>query len=347
MDVDAHVSQARTIMREHGYFIQGVAPGGLADPVYCYTVGLQRLPVPRPEVIIFGLDTCCAADVLHRVHEQVRVDGPLPRGEVVPGLFDQASVRVDEVRPEWVEAYAGMVAPLLRRRAHDVPMLQLVLPDDAGRWPEDPAVDPAVLVHQPLLAHAVPWRTPLRRDPVTDIFHHEQPGTVLVAAPVVGPRLAEGRYELLRAEQVRPGAVRISDVPLLADHVAVGDVVAVHADDDVPGLPPEATVMGALLEAGGWDTLAFRLPPPQAEPARLIEMTTALFDLGRAGHARLATSASTLHVNTPTPAAVDTALRPFVRDGLLRPTALRSTGDPCPPPVEDCPDCQAARRSHH
>lgn len=55
MDVDAYISHARAVMRERGFFIQGVGPAGPADPRYCYTVGLQRLRVPRPEVIVFGL----------------------------------------------------------------------------------------------------------------------------------------------------------------------------------------------------------------------------------------------------------------------------------------------------
>ncbi|HVL98056.1 MAG TPA: hypothetical protein VM324_02045 [Egibacteraceae bacterium] len=105
--------------------------------------------------------------------------------------------------------------------------------------------------------------------------------------------------------------------------------------------------MGALLEHGGWHTLAFRLRPAQKEDlARLTEMTAALFDLRDAGRARLATSASSPHVNTPTPAVVDTALRPFVRDGLLRPTTLRSTADP-PAVRRGLPRRKPARRSRH
>lgn len=268
MDGDRYVDHARAVMREHGFFIQGVAPADPADSLYCYTVGLQRLPVPRPEVIVFGLDGHCAGQALHAVYDRVRAEGPLPRDAVVPGLVAGLPVRVEEVRPEWVEAYAGMVSPLLRRRATDVPMLQLVLPDRAGRWPEDPAADRSLLAGQPLLSHAVPWRVPFQRSATDDLFFSEQPDAELVAVPVHGPVLPEGRYELLRASSVGPETARVSDVPLLADHVAVGDVVQTRATAAVPGLPPGAKVMGAVLEAGAGRPSPTGCRPPTSRPRR-------------------------------------------------------------------------------
>lgn len=349
MDANAYIHRARDVIRTHGVYLQAVAAAEPADPPYCYTVGLQRLRVPRPEVIVFGLDSGCAGRLLQEVYEQVRLRGPLPRGQVVTGLFAGARrhpVRVEEVRPEWVEAYAGMVRLLLRRRATQVPMLQLVLADDAGRWPEDPAVDPALAGAQPLLSHEVPWRAPYRRNPAEDLFSGEQPETMLVATPVHGPVLSEGRYELLCAEPLEPEVVRISEVPLLADDIAVGDVVQTRAGHDVPGLPHGAAVMGAVLEPGGRQTMAFRLPPPSVGPDSVVDLTDVVWDLHETGHTTMATTTTTLRVNTLEPDLVEAALRPFVRDGLLRPVGLRTAADPFLPPIDACPDCQAARRAH-
>lgn len=348
MDANAYVNHARAVMREHGYYVQAVAPAAPGDARYCYTVGLQRLRVPRPEVIVFGFHGQCAQGILQAVYERVRRHGALTRGQIVTGLFDDCPrrpVRIEEVRPEWVQAYAGMAPLLLRRGGSDVPMLQLVLADDAGRWPEDPDVDRGLLADQPLLSQALPWQAPFVRDPVADLFFDEQPGTVLVAAAVHGPVLPDGRYELLRAVSLRPGAARISDVPLLADHVAVGDVVQLCGGDGVPGLPEKTAVMGTVLEAGGWQTMAFGLACPSADAVRAAQLADVLWDLHGSGRTRLATGLSTLHVNTSEPAAVEADIRPFVRDGLLRPIGLRSQADPFGPSMDDCPDCQAARRA--
>jgi hypothetical protein len=199
----AYIRKVRGVIREQGFFIQGVFPSHPTDPTYHYTVGLQRLPAPRPEVIVFGLDNHCASALLRAVYDRVRLRGALRAGEVVRGLSaaePEWPIRADPVRPEWVEAYARMVAPVLNRRAEDVPMLQLVLCDEDGRWPEDPAVDPTLAHDQPLLAHDVPWRAPIVHTAEEDLFFVEQPEAVPVAVPVHAPFRPEGRFELLRAE---------------------------------------------------------------------------------------------------------------------------------------------------
>jgi hypothetical protein len=220
-------------------------------------------------VIVFGLDNHCASALLHAVYDRVRLRGALRAGEVVRGLSaaePEWPIRADPVRPEWVEAYARMVAPVLNRRAEDVPMLQLVLCDEDGRWPEDPAVDPTLAHDQPLLAHDVPWRAPIVHTAEEDLFFVEQPEAVPVAVPVHAPFRPEGRFELLRAEPVTPGTVRLLDVPRAADHVASGDIVQTSAPDGIPGLPAGATVMKGLLLKGPWSTRSFRLPPADVLP---------------------------------------------------------------------------------
>jgi hypothetical protein len=341
----SYIRHARALIGEHGFFIQGVGRSHPTQPTYHYTVGLQRLAAPRPEVIVFGLDSHCAAAVLHAVYDRVRTEGALPVGEVVRGLFphdERWPARADWVRPEWVEAYAGMVEPVLNRRATDVPMLQLVLPDEGGRWPEDPDVDPTLAADQPLLAHEIPWQAPIVHTKDDDLFYVEQPDTALVAVPVYGPFPADGRYELLRAERVTASTARLTDVPWAADHVASGDVVQTAAPDGIPGLAAGARVMQGLLLRGPWTTRAFRLPSSDTPIEDVADLTDALWDLAQTERTRLSTTRWTLHVNTIEPAHFDGTVRPFVRDGLLVPVGLQSDLDPFLGPASDCPDCQAA-----
>jgi hypothetical protein len=240
------------------------------------------------------------------------------------------------VLPQFVEAYAGGVFTILRRAHGEVPMVQVVLPDERGRWPDEQGENPSPLGHQPLLARDPAWQTPIVHDAQVDLFRdpHAEPAEPLLAVPVLTSAGAEGRFELLRVHALDEHRAVIAEVPWLADHVAVDAVVQVLPAVGLPGCDGVIGQMGAML-AEGVATRAFRLPEAETE---------SLGDALWAWHARddtvVSTTLTTLHVNTAVPDAFDRAVRPFLRDGVLVPRALHSSVDALLlPSVEDCPDC--------
>lgn len=334
MDLTAYIRDARARMRRHGVFLQAVTASAPFDRPYIYTVGLQRLPDPHPEVIVFACCLACSRDILSIVHRFLREGGMLPMGESTDLLAPDARIRVETVLPQWTAAYAGGVFSILERDHGEVPMVQLVLPDERGRWPDEQQVDPSPLGHQPLLSRAHPWLQPITHDADVDLF--AEPGAPvgpLLAVPVLTPYGYDGRHELLRVEPVSDGRAIIAEVPWVADHVAVDALVEVRPLGGVPGCDQAIGRMGGMLTAG-FETRAYRLPE-----AASVELGDVLWRWHGTDHTMVSTTTSTLHVNTAVPAAFDRAMRPFLRDGVLAPQPLQSVAEPLLPDIAECPDC--------
>jgi hypothetical protein len=334
MDIDRYLEEARDRMRTGGVHMQGVIRNRSHDPEYGYTVGLSATGLP--ELIAFSCCLSCVDGLLRRARQHIAEKGPLRPGSTV-ALAGGSPVRVVEALPPWVAAYACLAVPLLGRDPGDISMLQLVTSDRHGRWPEDPAVDARLLADQPLLDRVVAWQVPLTHDPEQDLFW-EPTGDdhVPLVVPIDGGRGFEGRFEILRAEpHDATGAVRIIDVPWYADHVGYGAVVRTHDIWAVPGLPEGARGPGEVL-VDGWATRAFRRREPGAMDASGCLAT--LVGLRDTGVHRFTTTTDTLHVATADPPVLDAALRRYVRDGLLVPTALYSQADGGHP-VAGCACC--------
>lgn len=347
----AWLREARTRMRRHGVFVQGVLGSPPFDEPYVYSTGFQLLDPPRPEVICFGLDVPSASSLVNQVFRRVR-DGtaPLEPGSLLGRFdgFDEAlNVRVDPVLPCWAESYALASPVLLGREPDAVPFVQLVWPDRQGRWPEELDVNGCLPHHEPLLSRDPAWLLPVCHTPKEDRFFDQAGGVSLVALPVYRHLRPEGRYELVAATLLDERSALIGQVPWLADHVAFGDVVAVTPAADVGAGKPllgegfaGAFRGGALLRSGGYRTLAYAARGrSQRVWRRIVDVVGALS--ADPGKARASTTAVSLHVNTRQPDEVRAALRPFVRDGHLAESGPRS-GPPEVPdhPLGACQTCQ-------
>jgi hypothetical protein len=333
MDIPTYLTAARERIDAEGVHLQGVLPSTPFDPSYAYSVGLSERG--HPELIAFACCIGCAGRLVDEASRIVLQGGSFVGGRVEPLVT--ATVRVEDVASVWVGPYAGVAAALLDRPPASVPMRQLVTPDAYGRWPEDRAVDPELLHDQPLLARAHwPWLLPVHRSPAEDLFPTDPACALTVAVPVYHGCTPEGRVELLGAEPVDGGRARLLDVPWRADHVGVGAVVDLVDGAAVPGLPVGTQLAGRIIDTGGQNR-AYLLPSDD-EPAGPAAPSGALWDLHASGEHRLSASPWTLHASSRDLVALDAALRPLVRDGLLTPIPLHSSSG-SPTPVCGCVLC--------
>ncbi|WP_299038495.1 DUF4262 domain-containing protein [uncultured Pseudokineococcus sp.] len=118
-------------IEEHGWSHQMVE-GDITGPPFAYTLGLTRQE-GHPEVVVSGLPPDVACGVLHAVVEHVQAGHRLTAGTEVD-LGHAVVWRVVRVRhpQRLVVAQEIYATP---GHAGLVPALQVVWPDDVGRWP--------------------------------------------------------------------------------------------------------------------------------------------------------------------------------------------------------------------
>jgi hypothetical protein len=334
----AYFRKARATMRRHGVFMQGVTPCSPLDEPYVYTAGFDLLDPPAPEVIMFGQPVPTAGRLIQAVFDRVRSGrATLRPGDVLtdfPDVGPDIALRVDEVLPQWVIAYARWAFDLLD--TSEIPRyVQLVWADRLGRWPEGTRGDGCALHHQPLLACDPAWRVPVEHTAAEDMFLGHALGDDRVALHVLEGDEPEGRFEVLACTRLDDRRVRIGQVPWLADYVAYGDDVGVRAKlpgEHDAGLD-EVLMGGAVLSRAGYQALAYDLVGRAGRTGiRLGEVLEQL--TADPGEARASTSSGSLHINTMRPEAARAALRPFVRDGFLAEADLRSSANSLPPSID-------------
>ncbi|WP_182113838.1 MULTISPECIES: DUF4262 domain-containing protein [unclassified Actinotalea] len=114
---------------ETGWAVCTVPGDGLELP-YGYTVGLTRYH-GHPEVMVSGVDSCGAMEYLDRVGARVRAGERFGFGdEVELGAERGVFLAVDQ--PERLDIAQAVYG---HPETSVVPALQLVVSDDAGRWP--------------------------------------------------------------------------------------------------------------------------------------------------------------------------------------------------------------------
>jgi Domain of unknown function (DUF4262) len=134
-DVDSWLAQedARTdtVIKRHGWMVQGVLGATPRQPELAYTVGLWGFG--HPELVVFGLRVHVATAVLNSLGALVREGSALSPGERLSfGAWPHQVHLLDVPHPERVLFQA------LRTYGRTVPALQAVWNDAAGRFPWDP-----------------------------------------------------------------------------------------------------------------------------------------------------------------------------------------------------------------
>jgi Domain of unknown function (DUF4262)/Domain of unknown function (DUF4265) len=224
----------RANVERHGWHLQLV----LGDPLHLpwtYTIGLWT-SFGHPELSMFGVDPAQAALLLNLMGERVLRGERFEPGHAHGRVLSEQDVRVVGVRPEWYSPYFGMAIDWY---LDEFPMLQVVLPDGAGRFPDDPRSE--LRRGQPLLDSADPWPDPLVHD--DQAWPH--PGPVVLARDLDDLDYWSGRWEELPCREVAEGEFEIAVVPFLGQLV-LGDRVRAGPEGDRPAVVQELTQPSTL-----------------------------------------------------------------------------------------------------
>ena len=125
-------------LAEHGWMVQGVSPTP-ADPSwtprFSYTVGLERT-FGHPELIVLGIDTRPAYDVLARVVERIRAGEAFAPGDRATGVVEDVEVVFGDVQEDHRRANLTFADWVYHRRPFRA--LQVLWSDDGERLSGDP-----------------------------------------------------------------------------------------------------------------------------------------------------------------------------------------------------------------
>lgn len=231
------MDELATTIARHGWAVQAVFGDGPGVPAFAYTIGLH----PRlPELLAVGDDAHLCAHLVQEAAAQLRaaptlaqVDQRLPLPDGAPWPW----ARLGAVAPIWARTHA-----LVAYHHHGLddpaalPVLQVLVPDGDGRWPDDPAVEPTLLDVQPELADPDrPWRLPHGRLLLDGLASDGTPAPHLVLLPVFHAGEPTAREEAVPAEPLSGDVHRLLAQPSFADWCAAGSTV--HAEPVAPSVP--------------------------------------------------------------------------------------------------------------
>lgn len=146
-------------VERYGHSCIGIGPTSADDPPpYVFTAGMWHSH-RQPELAVYGVGRIEAmVDILNVLADRARASGlPLRPGDRLPGLM----VGLGEVKPEhyWLKLmpihpswYASQFGAAMFFNADNaVDFLQVVWPDESGRYPGDPDFDADFADRQPLM----------------------------------------------------------------------------------------------------------------------------------------------------------------------------------------------------
>jgi hypothetical protein len=310
------------IIARHGLGVTGVVPELPEAAHWAHTVGFHAAGLP--ELILFGEDAGVASHVLSEVGHDLRTGTAEPRpGTEIPGMLGPEAdlpVRLGEVRPEWADRFAPLAGWYHRVAPDEVPFLQVVVPDLAGRFADDPGYDDWSVELQPDLSRPRrPWLGPL-------VPRHDRrdgpPVEALAPVPILSSVDPEDRDELVPVRRDDDGRWVVSRPAVLASTVTVGTVLDLPPDVVPTGPRDGLDVLPAaeVAERGWWRSLHFRITDACGAHGGDLRDTVRATLAGFEPDVAVSFGRASVHVDTNPALArrLRLALRPLVRDGHLR-----------------------------
>ncbi|MDP9795968.1 hypothetical protein J2S43_004480 [Catenuloplanes nepalensis] len=222
-------------IRRYGWNVTGVTGGPAPD--WAYSTGLWHTH-RAPEICVFGVPGRTGQRIINQVGNMLRDGVTLTDGERHDDVLTGYDVVVRAVRAPWYRRFFGAGLDFCQRPA---PMMQIVWPDRAGRFPWEPETDPPYRDVQPRL-----WMLPddhppdqwTRLDPTGGWpfrgalpFHqvHASPAVVAGTAPIgtvlrdedgtwrfleagASAEAATGRVALRRLTKTHPDVLGVADL---------------------------------------------------------------------------------------------------------------------------------------
>ena len=149
MDRDRFERKLRTDVEQNGWHVLNVfAEDGV--PPFSYSIGLYQT-LGHPEIFIAGLPSRVADPLIHSVGEEIRAGRSFEAGEVNSDLLRGHDCAFRPVPRHAYQEYFGRAIDFYD--GENFPVLQLVYPDQEGRWPWDDGAEEGFRLMQPVLAH--------------------------------------------------------------------------------------------------------------------------------------------------------------------------------------------------
>ncbi|MGY3030939.1 hypothetical protein ACVIIV_000109 [Bradyrhizobium sp. USDA 4354] len=136
-------------VREHGCHLMGIA-GDAKGPGYVFSIGLY-LNYAHAELVMFGLAGNDAAKVINAIRDRAAAGRSYADGDVCDDLPLERKVCFVEVPLSAYQAYLGTAIWFYAKLPRPFPCLQIVWPDQEGRFPWETGCDPRLKIHQPVL----------------------------------------------------------------------------------------------------------------------------------------------------------------------------------------------------
>jgi len=130
--------QIDSVVGEHGWAVVGGELGD-DDPIFASSVGFTE-SFDHPEIIIIGFEPAVMGALINNVGKLVSRGARLADGCEADRIISGGRVAFREIRQEVHEPHTLLLRKRYGRGRYKV--LQMFLPDDAGRFPWDEGCDP-------------------------------------------------------------------------------------------------------------------------------------------------------------------------------------------------------------
>jgi len=143
MNSNDYWQNIKDIVDKKGWALQMVGPDHDADiPSFIYTVGLASRGLP--DLLVFGLPRSSAVLVNTAIEKMIAIHGKDPYGLYSGLILDEVAnmpIRMDLAPIGLAQVFATGASRHGEETGVTVSIMQLVLPDQAGRFPDDRACE--------------------------------------------------------------------------------------------------------------------------------------------------------------------------------------------------------------
>ncbi len=149
--IDETLKAADRQIAQHGWYGVKVREQE-THPGWEHSIGFgERLG--QPEIIVFGLDYEISHGLIWAVYHRLRAGADYGDGTIASGIIEGLECQFRTVMPVYFDDYlpAARLRHDRRGSVHPFRALQLIWPDESGRFPWEDGSDPDFAGHQPLL----------------------------------------------------------------------------------------------------------------------------------------------------------------------------------------------------